>query len=57
MTYKLYKNIVGQDGAVIVNQNGSMTSFLFDENNTDYQAFLLWKAQGNTPTPEDEGTQ
>jgi hypothetical protein len=29
----------------------------FDPANTDYQAFLLWKAQGNTPTPEDEGTQ
>ena len=22
--------------------------------NTDYQAFLLWKAQGNEPLPADE---
>jgi hypothetical protein len=26
----------------------------FDPANTDYQAFLLWKAEGNTPDPADE---
>jgi len=26
----------------------------FDPDNTDYQAFLLWKAQGNEPLPADE---
>ena len=25
--------------------------------NTDYQKFLAWVAEGNTPTPADEGTQ
>jgi len=25
--------------------------------NTDYQAYLKWVAEGNTPTPADEGTQ
>lgn len=26
----------------------------FDEANTDYQAFLLWKSEGNEPLPADE---
>jgi hypothetical protein len=25
----------------------------FDPSNTDYQAFLLWKAEGNTPEPAE----
>ena len=25
-----------------------------DEANTDYQAFLLWKSEGNEPLPADE---
>jgi hypothetical protein len=49
MTYKLYKTIAGQDGAVTVDENGAMTSFLFDPDNTDYQAYLAWLAEGNTP--------
>ena len=26
----------------------------FDPDNTDYQAYLKWVAQGNTPLPADE---
>ena len=28
-----------------------------DPANSDYQAFLAWKAKGNTPLPADEVTQ
>ena len=29
----------------------------FVNDNTDYQAFLAWVAEGNTPLPADEVTQ
>jgi len=29
----------------------------FDPANTDYQAYLKWIAEGNTPLPADEVTQ
>ena len=28
----------------------------FDPDNTDYQAYLAWLAEGNVPTPADEVT-
>jgi hypothetical protein len=59
MTYKLYKTLpvkAEADAVMKINENGSMTSFLFDENNPDYQAYLKWLAEGNTPEPADEVT-
>jgi hypothetical protein len=53
-TYKLYKTPFGKDAAFTVNENGTSTSFLFDENNPDYQAYLRWLEEGNTPEPAEE---
>jgi hypothetical protein len=56
-TYKLYFAGVGQtvpNAVVTINDDGSTTSFIFDEANTDYQEFVRWCEQGNTPLPADE---
>lgn len=52
--YKLYKTLNGKDAVMITNEDGSMTSFIFDPDNTDYQAYLAWLAEGGVPTPADE---
>ncbi len=54
MTYKLYKTIDGKDAAITTDEQGRSVSFIFDPDNTDYQAFLRWCAEGNTPLPADE---
>ena len=55
-TYKLYIRLgkTEPDAAYIVNEDGSTTSFIFDEVNTDYQAYLKWLDEGNEPLPADE---
>ena len=52
--YKL-QQVDGRDvGVTIVGKNISIP---FDPANTDYQQYLAWLAEGNTPEPADEPSQ
>jgi hypothetical protein len=55
MIYKLYirKPNTISDAVIKIDEDGSCTSFIFDPANTDYQAYLKWLAEGNTPEPAD----
>ena len=50
-TYKLFRSIDGEVNVVI--RDGRF-SIPFDPANTDYQAYLKWLEEGNTPEPADE---
>ncbi len=52
MKYKLYKNSLGEINAILI--IGQNTFIPFDPANTDYQAYLKWLEEGNTPEPADE---
>ena len=52
--YKLYKNPDGTLNTSIVMRVSDSASIPFNLDNTDYQAYLAWIAEGNTPLPADE---
>jgi hypothetical protein len=58
MTYREIEidNGFGQVTKHIIRDNGNQqfTSFAADESIPDYQAYLKWLAEGNTPLPADE---
>jgi hypothetical protein len=54
MIYKLYKTLDIKDAVVGTNEDGLSVSFIFDPANSDYQAYLKWLSEGNTPEPAEE---
>jgi hypothetical protein len=59
MIYKLPNKTPTQnqiiDTVLKTDENGVVWLVPFDSDNTDYQAYLKWIAEGNTPLPADEG--
>ena len=54
--YKLIKNNFTNEVNMV--KRLSDNSFIpFAPDNSDYQQYLAWVAEGNTPTPADEPTQ
>jgi hypothetical protein len=53
-TYKLV-SYNGKDVSVMKFEDGNfILAIPFDPANTDYQAYLKWLEEGNTPEPADE---
>ena len=51
MSYKIYNLPLGGQNIVRLSDNAFIP---FDPDNTDYQAYLRWIAEGNEPLPADE---
>jgi hypothetical protein len=54
--YKLGKLVFGQKEPSSVIRTTDGAAIPFAEANTDYQAYLKWLEEGNTPLPADEVT-
>ena len=49
--YKLIKDLLGNTNQVLRIADNAVIPF--DPANTDYQAYLKWVAEGNTPEPAE----
>jgi len=55
--YKLNKPNIGATESSSVVRLSDNACIPFAPDNTDYQVYLAWLAEGNQPTPPDEGEQ
>ena len=53
ITYKQTKKLNGDTATDSINRLPDNVTIPFDPANTDYQAYLQWLSEGNTPTPAD----
>ena len=49
MAYKKLLDMNGVESTVTILRKADNTTIPFDESNTDYQEYLAWVAEGNTP--------
>lgn len=52
--YKLFFSVLGEQRIPFVQRMRDNLFIPFSEGNTDYQEYLQWLAEGNTPEPADE---
>jgi hypothetical protein len=52
--YKLLINPITNELNNIIWRTADNTFIPMDDDNTDYQEYLKWVAEGNTPEPADE---
>jgi hypothetical protein len=53
----MYKQLLDTDGSInkrMIQRVEDNASIPFDPDNTDYQAYLKWVAEGNTPLPAED---